>query len=866
MSTRTSKLIVSLVDGVSRPARGVSAALNRLQNSAQRTSGAMLGSAFTGGAVRNLIAMGAGYVGITKGIGGTVGAAIKFEESFADVRKVVDGTPAQLQEIRHEILSMSRMLPTSAEGIAAIYAAAGQSNIPIRELGKFSEMVAKVAVAWDTTESETSQALAEIKTQLGFGVDQIGLYADALNHLGNNTAARAPDLIDYSKRIAAQGQMYGFAATESLAFGSAMISMGAESNIAATSFRNMGMALADADSSSKKTRASFKRLGLDYTKLSKRFNDNATGTMLDVFERIQALPEHERLSTAISVFGREARALMPIINNTKELKRQLGLVARETDYAGSAFEEYMVRAETSGNALSILWNKFRAFGIGVGDSWLPAIKELGLGVGDVLDTLHKRIGVLDEVKAGFSAFMGGFGYGGDGGLRKLINDMGDTLFGKAFDGHVLDGADERAVGLAKISNTFRNVGRDFRAFADDIRSGDVWGAVGHVGDAISRTSGAATVGGALAIALTGRALLGLASGAAALALSKTGRIFLAAIAVAKLIEAVKGADSIGNFVENMKGVEALEWAAIGAGILMLVGPTAKLGKAIGKLFGRGKPAMPAAPKAAPASPKTAVPGSRPPATPGLATKPAKGFKSPFAPEAGNTAPVRRGPTGTPVRRAPVPAPMMDLPAITPKPTGWGAAAKNLFGKGGLIATGLLAAGEWAIEAGLNKVADQLYTSEQRAKAAERTGGQSPSTLGNLLALDRELGLLFPSLRALAPAAATPGGFAGASGPSPREAESRSMLNLDRQMNDIRDLLDSRKGPQEVTLIDVPTVQTRPTGTQQVRVVNPMPAPVINVTVNASTNADPRQIASATRDAISAELASLMNGSYSDGVA
>src|SRR5690606_23592225 len=103
-------------------------------------------------------------------------------------------------------------------------------------------------------------------------------------------------------------------------------------------------------------------------------------------------------------------------------------------------------------------------------------------------------------------------------------------------------------------------------------------------------------------------------------------------------------------------------------------------------------------------------------------------------------------------------------------------------------------------------------------------------------------------------------------PSPREAESRSMLNLDRQMNDIRDLLDSRTGPQEVTLIDVPTVQTMPTGTQQVRVVNPMPAPVINVTVNSSTNADPRQIASATRDAISAELASLMNGSYSDGVA
>lgn len=585
MATLTSKLIVSLVDRVTGPSRGIGASLDRLNNRARRANGAMLGGGM-GGGVRNLLAMGAGYVGVTKGIGGTVGAAMKFEEAFADVRKVVNGTPGDLQRIRSEIVGMSKVLPVTAEGFASIYAAAGQSNIPMNELKKFSEMVAKVSVAWETSEGDTSEALAKIKNQLGLNVDEIGLYADAINHLGNNTAAASPDLVDFSKRVAANGKMFGFSTTETLAFGGAMVASGAQTEVAATSFRNMGRALTVGERATKKQNVAFKRLGLDSVKTAKSMQKNALGTTLDVLDKIAALPEWERISIASAMFGDEARALMPVLNDTRELRRQLGLVGNEANFAGSSFKEYLTRAETTSNALKIIGNKFSAVGIAIGDGWLPTIKELGLGIGDVLDTLGKRVGVLDQVKASFEGFMSGVGYGGADGPRALMNDLGDLIFGKAFGGD-LNEADDRVTGLAKLSNRFRGIGRDLKSFSDNVSGGNFGAAVTNIKEAMSGLGGGLSAGGILLIGGAGWALLGLSRGFAALALSPIGKIMIAVTAMGALIDAAQGADSLGEFASNLTDLSAIQWTAIAAGLWMVAGPIGRIATGLRFIKGAG---------------------------------------------------------------------------------------------------------------------------------------------------------------------------------------------------------------------------------------------------------------------------------------
>lgn len=449
MAVLKSSLILSLIDNVSGRAKVINGALN----SVRATQTALLGT------IGRLAAFGAGYIGVTQGISGTAGAALEFESAFADVRKVLDGSDEQLENIRRQIIGMSTELPIAASGIAEIYAAAGQANIPIQEISKFSEMVAKVSTAWEVPVAETGQALAEIKNQLNLGVTEVGLFADSLNHLSNNTAANAPRLLEYTKRVAATGEMFGFSAQETLAFGGAMIAAGAESEVAATSFRNMGKALTKGTQATKAQNTAYKRLGLDSVKTAKNMQKDALGTTLDVIERIQKLPEWERISLASALFGDEARALMPAINNSTELRRQLELVGDQTNYAGSAFKEYTVRASTVGNVLSILRNKFADLFRGIGDRMLPSIKEAALGIGYVLDTLGERASIFDKMGTAVQGFMNGMGM--NGGIRDVIEDLGDLLFGKV-DG---SGAADQ---LGRIFMKFQSWGKSIRQLRDDL--------------------------------------------------------------------------------------------------------------------------------------------------------------------------------------------------------------------------------------------------------------------------------------------------------------------------------------------------------------------------------------------------------------
>ena len=377
------------------------------------------------------------------------------------------------------------------------------------------------------------------------GVSTLGLFADSLNHLSNNTAANAPRLLEYTKRVAATGEMFGFSAQETLAFGGAMISSGGEAEVAATSFRNMGRALTIGTRATKTHNTAFKRLGLDAVKTAKSMQKNALKTTLDVIDRIQTLPEWERISIASALFGDEARALMPVINNATELRRQLGLVGYEANYAGSAFKEYTIRASTVGNVLQILKNKFADFFRSMGDDMLPGIKEAALGVGDILDTMGERATIFDKMGTAMQAFLQGFGV--DSGIRETINDLGDLLFGKA-DGSA--SADQ----LGRIFAKFKEYGASVRELSDAIRNNPIAQFLGEIG-----ADGFKLMLAAVGIGLVASSIMKLARAIAFL----TG--ITTAVGILKTLAEISGLPGLGGGIpgKNPGGTPSGNTPAIG---------------------------------------------------------------------------------------------------------------------------------------------------------------------------------------------------------------------------------------------------------------------------------------------------------------
>ncbi|SMD18068.1 phage tail tape measure protein [Rhizobium sp. RU36D] len=421
MTTTQSTLRLTLLDEISNRARGINAALNGLER--QATS---FGAPFRS-LIGQAIAFGGTYLGVTEGLNRTAGAAIGFESAFADVRKVVDANEEQFENMRRTIREMSTELPIAATDIAALFAAAGESGIATNDLKAFAEMAARVGIAFDMTAGDAGESLAKLKTQLGLTVAETGDMADAINHLSNNMASKAKDITAYMLRVGALAEMGGFTKEEIAGIGSAMIASGAEAEVAATAMQNVVKALTRGASAKKSQQDVARALGLDLPTIAKDMQKDAPKALRKVLAAIGKAPKDRHLALLSDFFGDEAKAFAPLIGNIGLLEQALDSVSDRTKYSGSAFKEYVERANTTGNVLSLLGNKVSDVFLGMGEDMLPSIKEAALGIGDVLDTLDDRVSIFDEIQTSIQGFANGLGYGD---VREAVDGIGDLIFGK----------------------------------------------------------------------------------------------------------------------------------------------------------------------------------------------------------------------------------------------------------------------------------------------------------------------------------------------------------------------------------------------------------------------------------------------------
>jgi len=398
LATLTSQLIVSMLERVSRPARVVSQSLTQMKLRVDANARAM--DAMRG---RMLDAAGMGYV-LARALSAPINAAREFENVMADVNKVVDfDTPDGLRQMSADILALSREIPVAATGIAEIVAAAGQAGMVGDELLAFAELAAKVGVAFDLSADQTGESLAKIKTALGLTVAETGELADVLNHLSNKSASSASDLLAFMRSVGSDGKIKGFSARETAAIGSAMVAAGAQADVAATSFRNVAKALARGDSATKRQQDAYRKLGLSATDVAKRLQKDAVGTLTDVIARIRALPKELQAATISDLFGDEARALAPLIENAGLLSGALGEVAKKTNYLGSAQKEFEVRSQTFNAKLQSFQNRLNELAIVIGNALLPALTNIMEAIMPVITKIAELAEAYPDVTAAIVA-------------------------------------------------------------------------------------------------------------------------------------------------------------------------------------------------------------------------------------------------------------------------------------------------------------------------------------------------------------------------------------------------------------------------------------------------------------------------------
>lgn len=298
-------------------------------------------------------------------------SAIEFEESMAEVKKVVDGTPKSFAKLQASVFELSKTIPLLPKELNDIVAAGGRLGIPADKLVGFTQVVAKAAIAFDMSAEMAGDAFASLSNKMNIPLDKIEQLGDSINHLADSTAAKAPAIINIMGRLAGTFKQLkippelgaGIAAFASQSFVS--------QELAASGVNQFVAALARTN----------KDFGL-FTKLQK---EGAAG-FRDILKTMQKLD----ITQLTEMFGVEsARAIATMSGNLNVYDKTLSKVADKTKFAGSMQREFEARSATTANQIALMNNTINRLSITVGSVFLPMVNKALNRISPLIESITK---------------------------------------------------------------------------------------------------------------------------------------------------------------------------------------------------------------------------------------------------------------------------------------------------------------------------------------------------------------------------------------------------------------------------------------------------------------------------------------------
>ena len=170
----------------------------------------------------------------TAGLAAGVKAAADWETAFTGVKKTVEATEEQYEELADAIQDMATRTSSSAEDIAAVAEVAGQLGVSAEDLMDFVEVMVNLGDTTNVSATEAATALAQFTNITGSSKKDVDKLGSAIVALGNNFATDEASILAMSQRLAAAGTQAGLSETDILALATAMSSVGIEAEAGGT--------------------------------------------------------------------------------------------------------------------------------------------------------------------------------------------------------------------------------------------------------------------------------------------------------------------------------------------------------------------------------------------------------------------------------------------------------------------------------------------------------------------------------------------------------------------------------------------------------------------------------------------------------
>ncbi|MGL5447428.1 MAG: phage tail tape measure protein [Rhabdaerophilum sp.] len=412
------------------------------------SAGRVAGNTILAGRNRAVAAVGGVYGGYL-GTRSTVGEAVAYEKALANIQKKVDfeDVPNGLDGFKRFIDDVARKVPLTRAAIAELAAEMGATGISADQMmrGMGGEgwlmKVAKAAYGYDMDPKEAGEAVAKIRNsneKLKRDEGQMSDVLDMINYVGDKSAAKEREVIEYSKRAVGPATAMGASIPGTIALGSAAIAGGFQPEVAAR-FNAAFMAKllgAEKKSQGKKGKLSefgeaLKELGLTGAEVEKGMETDADKTTLDILSR---LAKHKKAGKiAHGLLGQEwfdeGLRLKEMLDDINKFAEDL---KDPSKFRGSLDKSFAIdNATTYANYIRAM-NEFKEITLDIGQRALPTVNAALNTFRQLLRDGAESDTYFNHLSQSVQGFARGLGYGKESGnpfldmLRDLVGITKDV--------------------------------------------------------------------------------------------------------------------------------------------------------------------------------------------------------------------------------------------------------------------------------------------------------------------------------------------------------------------------------------------------------------------------------------------------------
>lgn len=344
---------------------------------------------------------------LSHAFGGTVGAAIAFEDSFAGIRKTVDATEEEFGRLASANRALAREIPAGVDEINRVGELAGQLGVEgVDNIQKFERVVIDLANTTDLSAEAAATSFAQIANVTQLPIQEIDRLGATIVELGNKSAATESGIVDFTQRISGAGKIAGLTVAEIAGIGTAFASVGVEAEAGGTAAQKVLIQITKAVAQGGDDLEAFaKTAGLTADEFRKLAREDPAEAFIRFVEGLaRAGDEAFQILDDLSLADqRLLRSFTGVAGAGDLLRRSIETGTRAFRENTALTTEAEKRYRTTASQLKILGNNFRDIGISLTQGALPPLVRGSSAATDLLRALKPLGDLLPSIATGLVA-------------------------------------------------------------------------------------------------------------------------------------------------------------------------------------------------------------------------------------------------------------------------------------------------------------------------------------------------------------------------------------------------------------------------------------------------------------------------------